>query len=323
MRLWDDELEAARAAIRKESTLFVSGFRAEGSATTAATAEERVAALRAGDAAMVLTSDQGRDRVIPGPAGPLRLREFRPEEIRGVLLHFHGGGWVTGSPELTDLLHEALSRSLGLAVVSVDYRLAPEHPYPAAPDDCEAAARWLLESAEAEYGTDRLLVGGESAGAHLAAVTLLRLRHGAAGRFCGANLVFGAYDLSGTPSARGVGTTPGADVLDPDEIAFMLEQFTPGASPEERRRPDLSPLYADLGGMPPALFTVGTADHLFDDTLFMAGRWVAAGNEAELLVYPDGPHACIGVPTVLAHWWPRLEAFLRTCLERAPSPAVP
>ena len=233
------------------------------------------------------------------------------------MLHIHGGGWMTGEPELTDLLNDALSKQLNLAIVSVDYRLSPEHPYPAAPDDCETAALWLLENATGEYGTDRLLVGGESAGAHLSALTLLRLRdrHGGADGFCGANLVFGAYDLGQSPSARGIGMDPGADILDPEEIRFMVEQFAPHMDSEERRHPDLSPLYADLRGMPPALFTVGTADHLVDDTLFFADRWRLAGNQAEVLVYPEAPHACIGVPTVLTHWWPRLESFLRACVE--------
>lgn len=64
------------------------------------------------------------------------------------------------------------------------------------------------------------------------------------------------------------------------------------------------------------MFTVGTADHLIDDSLFLASRWVAAGCEAELLVYPDAPHGCIGLPTVMNHWWPRLLDFVRSCLER-------
>jgi len=234
------------------------------------------------------------------------------------MLHIHGGGWVAGEPELTDLLNEALSETLNLAIVSVDYRLAPEHPYPAAPDDCEAAALWLVEHAADEYGTDRLLIGGESAGAHLSAVTLLRLRdrHGGADRFCGANLVFGAYDLGLLPSARGIGMSPENDILDPDDIRFVVDQFIPGMTPDQRRHPDVSPLFAALRGLPPALFTVGTADHLVDDTLLFASRWVAAGNRAELLVYPDAPHGCMGVPTVLNHWWPRLEGFLRTCIEQ-------
>jgi acetyl esterase/lipase len=252
---------------------------------------------------------------VHGGSGAIRVREIRPERPAGVMLHIHGGGWVTGEPALTDLLHEPLCDHLQLAVVSVDYRLAPEHPFPAGPDDCEAAALWLLENASTEYGTDRLLIGGESAGAHLSALTLLRLRdrHGAAGRFCGANLVFGAYDLSSTASARGAGPS-GPDVLLPDRIGFMTEQFTPGWTAEERRSPELSPMYAALHEMPPALFTVGTGDHLVDDTLLFAQRWSLAGNTAELLVYPDAPHGCIGLPTVLTHWWPRLEAFLAACL---------
>ena len=152
----------------------------------------------------VLRSEMAVDREIPRPAGPLRLRTFVPDQVDAVFLHIHGGGFVTGSPEMTDLLHEILSKELNLAFVSVDYRLAPEHPYPAGPDDCEAAALWLLEHAEHEFGSAHLLIGGESAGAHLAACTLLRLRdRDAVDRFCGANLVFGIYDLGRTPSQRG------------------------------------------------------------------------------------------------------------------------
>jgi acetyl esterase/lipase len=263
-----------------------------------------------------MRSEKGVDRNIDGPAGPLRLREFRPARVDGAMLHIHGGGWVTGEPELTDLLNEALSDQLNLAVVSVDYRLAPEHPFPAGPDDCEAAALWLVQHAADEYGTDRLLIGGESAGAHLSALTLLRLRdrHGLADRFCGANLVFGVYDLGATPSAQGVGTKPGADILDSEGMRFMVEQFAPGMTAEQRRHPNLSPLYADLRAMPPAFFTVGADDHLVDDTLYLAGRWLLAENAAELVVYPDAPHGCIALPTVLTHWWPRLDAFLRACM---------
>ncbi|MGO9342840.1 MAG: alpha/beta hydrolase [Acidimicrobiales bacterium] len=317
MKLWDDDLEAARQTIRAESEEFVGRMRApepdEGSAS------ERVRASREAESAWVLRSDNAADRTINGPAGALRLREFRPEQVDGAMLHIHGGGWMTGSPEMMDLLNDAMSKALNLVIVSVDYRLAPENPYPAGPDDCEAAALWLVEKARAEYGTDRLLIGGESAGGHLSCVTLLRLRdrHEAADRFCGANLVFGAYDLSFPPSARGVGMKAGSDLLDPESMRFMVEQFVPGTTSEERRTPDLSPLFADLSGMPPALFTVGTADHLVDDSLFLATRWVTAGSSAELIVYPDAPHGCIGVPTVMSHWWPRLLGFLQSCLAKS------
>ena len=313
-RLWDDEIEAARDRIRTESKEFVTRLPR---ADTTGSVLERAHARRRAESSYIFRSDHGVDRTIPGPAGPLRVREFRPERVDGAMLHIHGGGWMTGEPELTDLLHEALSNEVHLAIVSVAYRLSPEHPYPAGPDDCEAAALWLIEHAAAEYGTTRLVVGGESAGAHLSAVTLLRLRdrHELVEKFCAANLVFGPYDLSATPSAMGIGMNPEADILDPEDMRFMTEQFVPGTGPQQRRHPDISPMYADLRGMPPALFTVGTADHLVDDTLFFANRWVAAGNEAELLVYPDAPHGLMGVPTVLSHWWPRLEAFLRHRLE--------
>ncbi len=275
---------------------------------------ERVARQRASHEDSVLRSEMAVDREIPGPAGPLRLRTFVPDRVDAVLLHIHGGGFAAGSPEMTDLLHEILSKELNIAFVSVDYRLAPEHPYPAGPDDCEAAAVWLLEHAGPEYGSDRLLIGGESAGAHLSACTLLRLRdrHDAAERFRGANLVFGIYDLSRTPSQRGVPERP--DILTSEQVEYFAELFTPGMSPEERRDPGISPLYADLRDLPPALFTVGTDDHLVDDTLFMAARWGLAGNDTGLLVYPESPHGCIGMPTVGGHWFPRLIEFLGGCI---------
>jgi len=318
MRLWDDELEAARDTLAAESKEFIAAFPdpvvAEGTPPL-----ERARILREAEAAWVLRSDKAVDRTIAGPAGPLRLREFRPQRAEGAMLHIHGGGWTTGTPEMTDLLNEALCDQLNVAIVSVDYRLSPEHPYPAGPDDCEAAALWLVEHAEDEYGTDRLLIGGESAGAHLSAVTLLRLRdrHQAASRFVGANMVFGAYDLSGTPSAMGVGIDPEQDILQLDFMSFAMDHFVGDMTTDERRQPDFSPMYADLHGMPPALFMVGTADHLLDDTLFFSARWAAAGNETELLVYPGVPHGGIGVPTVLNHWWPRLVAFLGARLDPA------
>jgi len=317
LALWDDEMEAAREQLKIEAAEFVS--RIPNGDPGIGTPAERAASMRKTEAAMVVRSDKAVDRVVEGARGPIRFREFRPERASGVMLHIHGGGWATGEPALTDMLHEALCEHLGLAVVSVYYRLAPEDPFPAGSDDCEAAALWLVENAVREYGTDRLLIGGESAGAHLSALTLLRLRdrHGAAGLFRGANLVFGAYDFSGTPSARGAGRSDTGDLLHADRIVSMVEWFTPGWSEEERRSPDLSPLYADLRGMPPALFTVGTADHLVDDTLFLSERWLLAGNQAELLVYPEAPHGCIGLPTVLNHWWPRLEAFLTRCLSES------
>jgi acetyl esterase len=310
MRLWSDELEALRPQLREEAEAFVASFTEEVDDPTLPT-QERVARQRAAADERVLRSEMAVDRQIPGGAGTIRLRTFVPDQVGAVFLHIHGGGFVTGSPEMTDLLHEMLSKELDLAFVSVDYRLAPEHPYPAGPDDCEAAALWLLEHAEREFGSARLLIGGESAGAHLAACTLLRMRdrHDAVDRFRGANLVFGIYDLGGTPSQHGVPERP--DLLTAELLGYVADLFAPGRSTDQRRDPDISPLYADLHDLPPALFTIGTDDHLVDDTLFMAARWKLAGNDTELLVYPESPHGCIGMPSILERWVPQLTDFLR------------
>jgi acetyl esterase/lipase len=243
------------------------------------------------------------ERSIRGPGGELRLRVFAPDRVDAVYLDVHGGGFFMGAPAMDDRPNARLARRAGVATVSVDYRLAPEHPFPAAPDDCEAAALWLLANASREFGTERLLIGGASAGATLAALTLLRLRdrHGAAGAFRGANLVYGVYDLAGTPSQLRAG------------LPSYRDLYLPGFSAEERRRPDVSPLHADLAGLPPALFTVGTADPLLDDSLFMALRWRAAGNAAELAVYPESIHGFDAFPTAMARAaGERVSAFVRS-----------
>ena len=313
-RIWDDELDALRPQLREEALTFLAEFATAPDDPTASVAA-RAAAQRAAHLSTDLVSQRAVDREIAGPAGPIRLRTFVPDRVDGVMLHFHAGGFIAGSPEMTDLLNEVVADAVHVAVVSVDYRLAPEHPYPAGPDDCEAAALWLLEHAEAEFGSGRLLIGGESAGAHLSAATLLPLRdrHGAADRVLGANLAFGIYDLSGTPSQRGVGV-PGPDLVSPEFIRFSTESFTPGWSTEQRRDPSVSPLFAELHGMPPALFSVGAHDHLLDDTLLFAARWELAGNPTELLVYPEAPHGFLGMPSLGAHFFPRMLAFLEGCL---------
>jgi acetyl esterase/lipase len=173
---------------------------------------------------------------------------------------------------------------------SPTYGLGPEEPYPAAPDDCEAAAVWLLENAEREFGAPLRVVGGQSSGANLAVTTLVRLRdrHDALGAIEAVNLVYGVYDLSLTPSQVERGETGFRDLYLPE---------TPSG---ERKDPGISPLYADLTGMPPALFTVGTADYLYDDSVFMAARWRTSGNDAQLRVYPACPHGFTGFPVELA-----------------------
>jgi len=270
------------------------------------------AARRRGDGPFPppVMSNRARTRMISGKDGnEIPLRIIAPDNPRGVYLHIHGGGWVLGGADLQDPMLERIADNTGLAVVSVDYRLAPEHPYPAGPDDCESAALWLTRHAKAEFGTDILTIGGESAGGHLSAVTLLRMRdrHGYTG-FRGANLVYGAFDMTMTPSQRMFGNE--RLVLRTVDIIQFANAFLPAVP--DRRDPDISPLYARLHDMPPALFSVGTADALVDDTLFMHGRWIAAGNAAELAVYPGGAHGFTLFPNAVADRAAvAMDAFLR------------
>ncbi len=175
MALWDNEFEALRPQLRKEAATFVASVPWQEGGSTTLSLEERVAAHRRVSLGGP-PSDKAVDRTIEGPAGTIRLRTFNRQQPNGVLLHIHGGAWMAGSAEMMDLLNEVIVDKCNVSVVSVDYRLAPEHPYPSGPDDCEAAACWLLERSAEEFGSDRLLIAGESAGAHLAAVTLLRMR---------------------------------------------------------------------------------------------------------------------------------------------------
>jgi acetyl esterase len=230
---------------------------------------------------------------IPGPSGELALRVVAPAAPRGVYLHIHGGGWYMGGADLQDSKLEALADDADLACVSVDYRLAPEDPHPAALEDCLAAALWLGENAARIWGTDRIVVGGDSAGAHLAVLTLLALRERAAApTIVCTHLIFGFFDLALTPGARQFGgerSRPRTADLDGFVDAFL------GAD-RDRRSPEVSPLHADLTGLCPAVFVVGTEDALLEDTLLMHMRWLAAGNPSELHVYPGAPHNFVALP---------------------------
>ena len=227
---------------------------------------------------------------------PVRIIE--PDgPAKGVYLHIHGGGHVIGAAGAQDQTLKLFADRLGCAMVSVEYRLAPENPWPLPADDCEAAALWLVDNAKRLFGTDTLFVGGESAGGHLSAVTILRLAK-RLGRmpFAAANLVYGIFDMAGTPSVHGWGERN--LVLNTEIIRWFCAQLVPPAVEAETslRSPELSPLYADLQGLCPALFTIGTLDPLLDDSLLMATRWSAAGNETELAIYPGGIHAFNAIP---------------------------
>ncbi|GAA4055511.1 alpha/beta hydrolase [Nonomuraea soli] len=208
-------------------------------------------------------------------------------QATGVFLDIHGGGFYSGSAAASDVRNRLLADTLGIVVVSVDYRLAPENPWPAAPDDCETAAMWLAGNAATLFGTDRLAIGGFSAGATLAMTTLVRLRDRGMAAFRAAVLQFGTYDLSGlTPSGR----------LIADE--YFIEAYA--GSEQDRTQPDLSPIYADPAGLPPALIIVGEDDILLGDNLAMAARLSSAGVDVDLRVYPAAPHGFTGHATPMA-----------------------
>jgi acetyl esterase len=316
MGLWPAEYEAFRTEASEMAETLAAAFAAFVGDAVPTSFTERLALQRRAVDAMVTNSPHGRDELIGG----VPCRVYRAtEQAAGLYLHFHGGAMMLGSPRAQDVALGELSERLGVTVVSVDYRLAPEHPFPAGADDCFAVAREVLGT---HHGP--LVLGGESAGAYFAALTLLRIRDelDAADRVAGANLTFGVYDLSGTPAQTGVLPSEAPDVVGPDTFADVLYGYTPGMSALEVRRADISPMYASLQGLPPALFTVGSADHLLDDSLLMSRRWEAWGNEVELAVYPDCPHAFMGHPTELARRAAaRVDEFITRCISRAAASA--
>ncbi len=309
MALWPEEYEGFRDEARQMADVLRGSYGGGARGAVPTDQAGRVRFMREVLAAFETPSPVGTDEKIAG----VPCRVFRPKDAsRGTYVHFHGGAMMLGSPLMNDIANAGLCERLGVTVISVDYRLAPEQPFPAGSDDCLAVSRWVLEHEDGP-----VVLGGESAGGYYAALTLLRIRDdpGAVHRISGANLVFGVYDLSGTPTSRGTRPSDVADLLEDSMFGFINQCYIPGRSLEDARDPAISPLYADLAGLPPALFTVGSADHLLDDSLFMAARWQAYGNEAELAVFPDCIHGFTAMPTELAKRAnDRIDGFLERTL---------
>lgn len=266
---------------------------------------EELCAVRAAAATPAVSQPPPVEEVVDAGGRQVLLRIHAPVDrpARGVVLEIHGGGFYMGSAARSDVRNRQLADALGVAVASVDYRLAPEHPWPAAPDDCEAAALWLAEHAAERFGTANLSIVGFSAGATLALATLVRLRDRGMSAVDTAVLQFGTYDLSAqTPAGR----------LIAEE--YFLQAYA-GAAPD-RTHPDLSPVYADPVRLPPILMVVGEADILLHDNLAMAARLSAAGVDVDLRLYPDSPHGFTGHPTPMARAaLDDIEAWLDSHLE--------
>jgi acetyl esterase/lipase len=216
----------------------------------------------------------------------MTIRILRPPgKLRGVHLDVHGGGWCAGNAQMNDKPNAALALACQVAVVSVEYGRAPEQSIHELIEQCEAVAAWLSEHASREFKTDRLTIGGDSAGAHLALCVLVRRPR----RFRAALLYYGCYDLSGSAGLRNAPRK--TLIFHAPTMLSCLHLLTPGMSDEERRSPDISPLFADLKGLPPALLISGMADPLHTESVQLYARWRAAGADTRLLEVPEAPHA--------------------------------
>lgn len=243
--------------------------------------------------------DTGKDIQLPSreKGRQIACRVFEPEKgkSKGIFYHIHGGGWVLQNASSQDPLLKYLADHTQLTVVSVDYRLAPEHPYPAGNEDCFDIAEYLVDNGERDFGGKVLFMGGESAGGHLTAVTFFHLLETRPQfRFAGLLFNYGCFDISGfLPQAWHFDA---GLVLDVEIMQKFTEAYQPGTTQEQRRDPKISPLFKNLnelgekGVLPPALFTCGTLDPLLDDSVLMATKWMIAGAEAVLKIYPGAPH---------------------------------
>ena len=227
------------------------------------------------------------DHVVPGAEGDLRARVYRPVGTGPfpVIAFFHGGGWVIGNLDTHDNMARNLCRSGRAVVVSTDYRLAPEDPFPAAADDAVAAARWIAGHLGELGGDERLAVAGDSAGGNLAAVVAQQLTSDGtplAGQF----LIYPAIDAQGAYPSR---TENGRGYfLEQDTIDWFLGHYA-GIWPDIKD-PRLSPLYGDLSGLPPAIIVTGEFDPLRDEGEAYGKALEAAGGRADVCRYAGMIH---------------------------------
>jgi acetyl esterase len=243
------------------------------------------------------------DRVIDGPAGPLTLRIYAPvlsaaDALPPVLLHVHGGGFVIGDLETHDKVCRTVCHEAVAVVVAVDYRLSPEHPFPAAADDTACALRWVMAHAS-ELGADPARVGlaGDSAGAQLAAVAALRWAACADGSEAGLapnalGLIYPVAQHDGEPSASMLENGEGK-FLTTGVMKWFMDGYTAGRN-ELVRHPEVSLLHAPgLATLPPTWIGTMGHDPLRDEGHLLAQRIAAAGVATEHRHYPGAIHACI------------------------------
>ena len=256
-----------------------------------------VATIRASDATRYKVGvppdavASSEDRVIPGPGGDIRIRIYRPDAQGGhaVTVFFHGSGFVICNLESHDDMCRQICRRAGTVVVSVDYRLAPEHKFPAAPDDCLAATRWVAEHAR-EFGADpaRLAVAGDSAGGTMAAVTALRIRDEGGPAIRAQLLLYPVTDHTSVqrPSYEERATGYG---LTREAMVWFWNHYLSDAA--QGAHPHASPMRArSLAGLPSAYVVTGEYDPLRDEGEAYAHGLRNAGVPVQLIRYPDMNH---------------------------------
>jgi acetyl esterase len=256
------------------------------------------------------------DRSVPGPAGDLKVRVYRPAAAgadttagRPLVVYFHGGGFALGSLDMGNWMCGLVAASVGAVVVSVDYRLAPAHVFPAAVEDCYAALAWAAGSAAELGATGRIGVMGESAGGNLAAVTCLIARDRGGPLISHQALMYPATDMTtGAPATA----DPSAPFLSAAEIsAFRRLYLGPDGDPAS---PWASPLLSDHSALPPALIQVGEHDPLRDDVVRYAEALRAAGVPVRFTEYVGMPHGFANFPglSTAAH-----QAMAEVCAEQS------
>jgi acetyl esterase len=231
-----------------------------------------------------------------GPAGPVAARSYSPSEEppAGTVVYFHGGGWVVGGLEEFDRVARALALASGCEVISVDYRLAPEHPYPAAVEDADAALSWA--AGERDHGHP-LVVMGDSSGGTLATLAAIHARDRGGPDLALQVLVYPVLDHAmDTPSYV---EHAEAFPLGRADMEWFLDHYAPAGV--NRNSPDVSPLRtADLSGLPAALIVVAGHDPTRDHSLAYAERLREAGVPVKLVLYDDMMHGFFTMQRVLA-----------------------
>ena len=240
------------------------------------------------------------ERMIPDPAGEIRLRLYWPNTAGPLpaIVYYHGGGHVIGSLDTHDFIARNLCAGAGALLVSVDYRMGPEHKFPAAVDDCFAALQWLNANA-ARLGADpgRIGVHGDSAGANLAAVVALQARDAGGPRLRLQSLVYpvGDYTLSGATYRK---YAQGCGMLTPDAMAWFARHYL--RSPADAEDWRASPLKASShAGVAPAIVVVAECDVLHDDGESYAEALRRAGVPVEYREYPGMIHGFLGMVPVV------------------------